>query len=229
MGQFPDRRSRVARLGRSRAGGSIPTQPHAHERGRAGCPAQAPDSGAEAIGDPAIARPSEDALAVLGRSGVQILPGDAPMTPAAAALWDAGRLHGECVRSPAVSAAIADAAVRTSDPPLDDSQRAAIAGVVSRRLSVIWGPPARARPGPAAAMVHQLANHESRRDSGIAYNMLLTGPNYKAVAELAERVMWRMSVDGGHRSEVLHRASGGKGERGSGYRRKRSTGFRFGH
>ena len=148
-----------------------------------------------AIGDPAIACPSAETLAALGNSGAQVAVGHSPMTPAAAVLWDAERLHDERARSPECAAAIANAAVRTSTPPLDDSQRGAIASAVSRRLSVIWGPPGTGKTRTCAAMVHQLANHEARRDSEQAYNILLTGPNYRAVGELAERVMRRMSVD----------------------------------
>ena len=66
---------------------------------------------------------------------------------------------------------------------------------MSKRLSVIWGPPGTGKTRTCAAMVHQIANHEARGDSDRAYNILLTGPNYRAVAELAERVMQRMSVD----------------------------------
>ena len=161
----------------------------------------------EAIGDPGIAQPSENTLAALGRAGVKILPGQSPMTPAAAVLWDPVRLNGERARSTEAAAEIAEAAVRTSSPPLDDSQRAAIASAVSRRLSVIWGPPGTGKTGTCAAMVHQLANHEARGDSDRSYNILLTGPNYKAVAELAERVMRRMSKDKGAdaRFFIVHR------------------------
>ena len=149
----------------------------------------------EAIGNPPAARPSESTLAALGRSGAAIDPGPSAPTPAASVLWDAGRLHRERARSPEVAAQIAEAAQRTSTPPLDGSQRAAIASALSRRLSVIWGPPGTGKTGTCAAMVHQLANHEARHDSDRSYNILLTGPNYKAVAELAERVMRRMSKD----------------------------------
>ena len=149
----------------------------------------------QAIGNPAIARPTTDTLTALGKMGVRVRAGTSPMTPAASVLWDASRLADEIVRLPVSAAEIADAAAQTSNPNLNPSQRNAIMNAVSKRLSIIWGPPGTGKTQTCAAMVHQLAIFEAQRQNDRAYNILLTGPNYKAVAELVERVARRMSVD----------------------------------
>ena len=148
-----------------------------------------------AIGNPAIAQPTEETLFALGKRGARIRAGSAPMTPAAAALWDGARLNAELARLPADANAIADAAVASSMPPLNASQRSAITNAAAKRLSVIWGPPGTGKTQTCAALVHQLSNHEAARGAARAFNILLTGPNYKAVSELAERVMRRMAGD----------------------------------
>lgn len=148
-----------------------------------------------AIGDPAVARPTNETLSALGRRGVRIRAGSSPSTPAAVALWDGARLNGELARLPVDGNAIADAAVAASTPTLDASQRNAVANAAIKRLSVIWGPPGTGKTQTCAALVHHLANHEAARPNARAFNILLTGPNYKAVSELAERVMRRMAVD----------------------------------
>ena len=148
----------------------------------------------EAIGIPEHVGTSEKTLAALGRSGEAVPPGQSRMTPAAAVLLDPLSLNDKRVH-PREAAESADKAVRTSAPPLDDSQRKAIANALSRWLSVICGPPGTGKTETFAAMVHQLANREARRESGGCYNILLTGPNYRVAAELAERVVRRMLKD----------------------------------
>lgn len=148
-----------------------------------------------AIGNPAIAGPTDETLSALGKRGARIRAGSSPVTPAAVALWDGANLKSELARLPVDANAIADAAVAASTPPLDASQRNAIANAATKRLSVIWGPPGTGKTQTCAALVHHLANHEAVRHTARAFNILLTGPNYKAVSELVERVMRRMAVD----------------------------------
>ena len=148
-----------------------------------------------AIGNPAIARPTHETLYALGKRGVRPRAGSALMKPAAAALWDASNLSGELARLPEVANDIATAAVEASSPQLNDSQRSAIANAAAKRLSIIWGPPGTGKTQTCAALVHHLANYEATRKTSRAYNILLTGPNYKAVSELAERVMRSMACD----------------------------------
>ena len=163
----------------------------------------------EAIGVPEIVGTSEKKPAAARRSGEAVPPGQSRMTPAAAVVLDPLSLHDQRVRS-RKAAELADKAVRTSTPPLDDSQRAAIASACSRRLSVICGPPGTGKTETLAAMVQQLADREAHRDSGGSCNILLTGPNCRVVAELAERVVRRMPKDESvaARLFIVHREGG---------------------
>ena len=147
------------------------------------------------VRNPAIAEPTAETLTALGMQGARIPPGSDPITPVATALWDAPNLYTEQVRHPEVAGAIAAAAVEASVPRLNDSQRDAIANAAARRLSIIWGPPGTGKTQTCAALVHQLANYEATGAQARAFNILLTGPNYKAVSELAERVMGSMACD----------------------------------
>ena len=160
-----------------------------------------------AIRNPAIARPTEETLAALGKAGYRVRAGSASITPAAEALWAAPRLSTEMVRLPEAANSIATAAVRNSRQRLNESQRSAIFNAAMKRLSVIWGPPGTGKTQICAALVHHIANYEATFAASRAFNILLTGPNYKAVSELTERVLQRMARDAAANANcfIIHR------------------------
>lgn len=148
-----------------------------------------------AIGNPAIAKPTDETLSALGKSGKKPPKGKSPVLPAALALWDATTLSGERIRTPADAKAIAGKAAAAANTDLNPSQKKAIANAASKRLSVIWGPPGTGKTQTCAGLVHQLAVYEASRDRTDSFNMLLTGPNYRAVGNLIERTLQQMAVD----------------------------------
>ena len=147
------------------------------------------------IGNPSIARPTDETLNALGKTGKKPPKGNSPILPAALALWDAAKLSEEMIRTPADAQELANKAALAATPNLNPSQEAAIANAASKRLSVIWGPPGTGKTQTCAGLVHQLTATEASRASGTNYNMLLTGPNYRAVGNLIERTLLQMARD----------------------------------
>lgn len=145
------------------------------------------------IGNPSIAVPTEETLSALGLSGIIVRPGESPITPAAEVLWKADELSIQTTRLPQDAALIAEWATESAD--LNESQQGAIEHALTHRLSIIWGPPGTGKTQACASLVHQLANFEGTRKDGSPYGILVTGPNYKAVGELAERVAGNLAKD----------------------------------
>lgn len=114
------------------------------------------------------------------------------MTPTARVLWAAGELAVGSVRSEAEVAGVADVALERE---LNPSQVAAVRGMASAALTVVWGPPGTGKTQTASAFIHGVVRLEARNAARPRYSILLTGPNYKAVNELASRVVQSLSSD----------------------------------
>lgn len=91
---------------------------------------------------------------------------------------------------------------------LNPSQKAAVAHALERALSIIWGPPGTGKTKTLSTYVHTLVAHAVSAKKGL--KVLLTGPTYKAVEELADRVIKLLDADAACRSEVYVCYSAGR-------------------
>jgi hypothetical protein len=152
------------------------------------------------VGDPPIAAPAPAALGALGMANRPIRAGRSPVTPLARVLWEGGALHAAIARGPADTARVV-AHVRER-AGLNASQADAVSVGASRRLAVIWGPPGTGKTKTCAALVHGVIADEARVQRAGPYAILVTGPTYKAVGELVERLTVALVDDPAARCRV---------------------------
>lgn len=141
------------------------------------------------VGYPAIAAAAPETAGALG-TGPRPNRGTGPARPVARVLWDAPALAAAQVRPDHEVTAIAAAA-----DGLNPSQRNAVRHAAARALTLLWGPPGTGKTQTATALVHGCVGYEASHPREQAYAILLTGPNYKAVAELAGRVVDVLAKD----------------------------------
>ena len=146
-----------------------------------------------AIGDASNAAPDPNALRAMGKAGKTIKKGSAPATYLSHLLWDARSMVKGKVRTPAEAAAIVADAKAAAVHPLNPSQEAAVAGAAEAALSLIWGPPGTGKTDTLAALVVALVRDAVRLQ--VSRKILLTGPNYRAVEVLADRVLQILATD----------------------------------
>ena len=142
------------------------------------------------IGNPKCAQTAPEALEALGKSAAKKIPaGQDPDTPISRVLWTADQLSATQVRSSAEVDALAQFA-RTANPnPLNDSQSEAVRACAANQLSVVWGPPGTGKTDTLVAFLHATVREGQRR------KILISGPNYRAVEELASRLAERLGQD----------------------------------
>ena len=143
-----------------------------------------------AIGNPKCARAAPEALEALGRSAAKKIPrGKDPDTPIARVLWTANKLSATQVRSSTEADALAEFA-RTANPdPLNDSQYDAVRACAAAQLSIVWGPPGTGKTDTLVAFLCATVREGKRR------KILISGPNYRAVEELAGRLAELLGQD----------------------------------
>lgn len=147
----------------------------------------------EAIGDPVNAKPDVNAIRALGKAGKAIAAGtDAPSTQSRL-LWDAATVAKTVIRTAAAATALAKDAQALASPPLNASQFDAIEGSAKFALSLIWGPPGTGKTNTLAALVVAVVREATTAKHGT--KILLTGPNYRAVEVLADRVLDLLAAD----------------------------------
>lgn len=143
----------------------------------------------DALGNPPVADADPATVKAIGATHAPP-PGTSPIRPAALVLWRAGELASTRVASPEEVERI----VQTSrSRGLDASQQAAVATCSERALSIVWGPPGTGKTNTLTGFLHGLAALHGRR--GTARNILVSGPTYKAVGELAQRMIATLSED----------------------------------
>jgi hypothetical protein len=153
------------------------------------------------VGDPAIAVPDPATCGALGVRADRE-PGASPVVPMARVLWDSPALSRE-EAMPADRAATALARALESANlmgGLDASQANAVAHSLARRLSVIWGPPGTGKTNTLRALLHGLVREAA--DSGRPARILVTGPTYKAVGEVAARLSKTLAGDAAGRCRI---------------------------
>ena len=142
------------------------------------------------IGNPAIATPAPEALASMGKGAAKkIAKGKDHETPASRVLWAADKLAKGVVRTTTEIEAIVKYSESSSKNPLNPSQIDAIRNVAKNALSIVWGPPGTGKTKTLAAFLHAAVFEKKHR------NILITGPNYRTVDELSERLVASLSDD----------------------------------
>jgi hypothetical protein len=143
------------------------------------------------VGNPPCAKPAPEALLALGKSKTKTPKGTDPVTPIARVLWEADALAANALRSDTNAAKIAARA--QSIKPLNPSQVDAVRECAKHQLSVIWGPPGTGKTDTLVAMLHALVADAQK--SPQSRKILITGPNYRAVEELSERLLASLDND----------------------------------
>ncbi|MBY0504423.1 MAG: ATP-binding protein [Bryobacteraceae bacterium] len=143
-----------------------------------------------AIGNPACARTAPEALDAMGKSAAKKLPaGSDADTPVARILWAADKVSATKLRTPSEVKAIVSFAKTANRYELNYSQADAVAGVAESQLSIVWGPPGTGKTDTLVAFLHAVVRERKQRV------ILLTGPNYRTVEELAGRLAVNLNGD----------------------------------
>lgn len=149
----------------------------------------------KAVGDPKNAKPDPNAILALGRAGKAVKSGTGAQTALSQILWDASSLAKTARRTPVAATTLANVAKGISSPPLNDSQYEAVKGAARAALSLIWGPPGTGKTDTLAAMVAAMVLEANQAKKPL--KILLTGPNYRAVEELADRTLGVLAMQSG--------------------------------
>ena len=147
----------------------------------------------EAIGDPKHAKPDANAVRALGKLGKTIKAGAGAPTTASRILWDAPALSKTAYRSAAAATTLAADATKVALRPLNPSQVKAVKGAAQYCLSLIWGPPGTGKTDTLAAFLHAVVREAVAAVKGC--KILLTGPNYRAIEVLADRLLELLAKD----------------------------------
>ncbi|BBF84008.1 DNA helicase [Aquitalea magnusonii] len=145
----------------------------------------------EAIANPRIAVPDNNAAVAMGIAPAARRGGASAETPAARVLWNPPALEQNVI-VPTTTAQPLARYVRALDG-LNDSQEIAVAHALERGLTLIWGPPGTGKTKTLAAMLHAMTTHAV--SAGQPLRVLVTGPTYKAVEEVMQRAAKAMSAD----------------------------------
>jgi hypothetical protein len=145
------------------------------------------------VGNPPNAKPSENALAALGLQAAPKTKGTSAITPVSRVLWEADSLANEAVPATFECADIERVSMVHA---LNKSQIGALEAADTRRLTLIWGPPGTGKTKTCAALLQALVERRSVSARGAPYAILVTGPTYKAVMELANRLISALSDAG---------------------------------
>lgn len=147
----------------------------------------------DAIGDPKHAKPDPNAIRALGKLGKTIKSGSGSPTTASRILWDAPALSKTAYRSTTAAKTLSADACKVAFRPLNPSQSNAVEGAARSCLSLIWGPPGTGKTDTLAALVHAVIREAITLGKGT--KILLTGPNYRAVEVLADRLVDLLAKD----------------------------------
>jgi len=142
------------------------------------------------IGNPKCAKTATESLEAMGKSVAKKIPaGTDADTPIARVLWAADKLSSAVVRSASEVAALAGFAQSANANPLSGSQLKAVQAAAGVQLSIIWGPPGTGKTDTLVAFLHAVVREKKQR------KILITGPNYRAVEELASRLALNIGND----------------------------------
>jgi hypothetical protein len=147
-----------------------------------------------AVGNPSCDSVAPEALRAMGiKAAKKIPPGTGPVTPIARVLWEADQLVKADIRTKEEAESIVNFADKANGRGLNQSQQDAVRNCARKQLSVVWGPPGTGKTDTLVALLHAIVseaqvNPRSRK-------ILITGPNYRAVEELAGRLLNNLDND----------------------------------
>jgi hypothetical protein len=142
-----------------------------------------------AVGNPSIAVADPNAAIAMGAA--QTAPGNDPVSPLARVLWAPAGIQGTSLLSKQRASAIASYA--SARHGLNESQEEAVRHSAESGLTIIWGPPGTGKTKTLAGAVHALAQDSVH--SGPPVKILISGPTYKAIEELMDRIVQAMDSD----------------------------------
>jgi hypothetical protein len=146
------------------------------------------------VGNPTNAVVAEESLRAMGKSRQRRLTrGTDPITPISRILWEGDKLASTVIRSEQEANSIADFAEQANERALNESQKNAVRNCARHQLSVIWGPPGTGKTDTLTALLHSMVRDAVNKKSGL--NILITGPNYRAVEELVGRLFENINRD----------------------------------
>jgi hypothetical protein len=142
------------------------------------------------IGHPKCAKTAPQSLLAMGKAVAKKLPsGTDEDTAVARVLWSADELCSNFIRADADAKAIADFAETVNTHALNPSQYDAVLASAKTQLSIIWGPPGTGKTDTLVAFLHAVIREGNQR------NILITGPNYRTIEEIAERLANNLEGD----------------------------------
>lgn len=153
----------------------------------------------KAVGNPPIAVADVNAANAMGAAPQS--PGTDSITPLSQVLWQADLLHEKCVIPREEAEAISNYAASKADHGLNASQKEAVIHAAEKGLTIIWGPPGTGKTQTLAGCIHGLVHNSVQRKKPL--NILVTGPTYKAVEELIERVLDGLDNDPSSPADVF--------------------------
>ena len=142
------------------------------------------------IGNPHCAVAAAEALTAMGASSAKKIPkGTDADTSIAQVLWKANTLASNVVRSDNEVATVVTFATNANKHQLNDSQVAAVALCAKQQLNVVWGPPGTGKTDTLVAFLHAIVRQN------VPIKILVTGPNYRTVEELSQRLVANLESD----------------------------------
>jgi hypothetical protein len=149
------------------------------------------------IGDPPIAVPDPNALAAMAIRAGKI--GKSSVVPISRVLWDPSALQEASKITSAEAATIA--ADASTLHGLNDSQKEAVYHACERLLTIIWGPPGTGKTKTLVALIQALIRNSKKHRKGI--NILISGPTYKAIEEVIDRLIESLEKDASTACEIF--------------------------
>jgi hypothetical protein len=146
-----------------------------------------------AMGNPVCTRIAPEALLSMGATKAKTLKGTDPNKPASRVLWDAEALAKKAIRSDSEARNLSNFAKAANENELNPSQELAVYESVKNQLSVIWGPPGTGKTDTLVALLHSIIIEAQKKTR--SRKILITGPNYRAVEELADRLLNNLDSD----------------------------------
>lgn len=142
------------------------------------------------IGNPKCSIAAPEALKAMGASvAKKMSKGTDSDTPIAEVLWQANKLASKAVRKDSDVDAIVNFAKTANKHELNPSQINAVRSCAKNQLTIVWGPPGTGKTDTLVAFLHSIIRQR------LAKNILITGPNYRTVEELSDRLVRNLEAD----------------------------------
>lgn len=152
------------------------------------------------IGNPTLAYVAQAAVVAMGVSKAPKANGTDVDVTAAKVLWGAERLSIEDYRNKDDTEALALFAKTANARPLNESQHDAVLNCARKKLTLIWGPPGTGKTDTLVSFLHSTVREGQTKN--ISRKILITGPNYRAVEELADRLLSNLNLDPNCRAKI---------------------------